>query len=87
MANKPYGTVYTGVTSNTAQRAGQHKDGTIEGFTGKYGCKLLVYYELHDTMEQATLREKQIKGGSRQKKIDLIRSINPDWTDLYKTIL
>ena len=86
MANKQYGTIYTGVTSNLLQRDWQHKNKTADGFTKKYGCTLLVYYEACDTMEQAILREKQIKGGSRKKKIALIESMNPNWDDLGKTL-
>ena len=82
MANKRNGTLYTCVTSNLIQRDWQHKNKIIEGFTQKYGCALLVYYEVHDTMESAILREKQIKGGSRKKKLALIESMNPDWNDL-----
>lgn len=87
MTNKPNGTIYTGVTSNLIQRVGQHKNKQTGGFTAKYYCHLLVYFELHETMEHAILREKQIKGGSRQKKIDLIVSLNPNWADLYPSIL
>jgi predicted GIY-YIG superfamily endonuclease len=57
MANKPHGTIYTGVTTNLVVRAAQHKDGTFVGFTDKYGCKLLVYYEVYEDMEHAILRE------------------------------
>lgn len=83
MANKSGGTIYTGVTSNLLQRVWQHKEGITKGFAHKYGCKLLVYYEITDTMEAAIAREKQIKAGSRKKKIALIESINPMWEDLY----
>ena len=68
MASRRNGTLYTGVTSNLVQRAHQHRDGSIPGFTARYGCKLLVWHELHETMESAILREKQIKGGSRAAK-------------------
>ena len=82
ITNKRNGTLYTGVTSNLPQRDWQHKHKLMQGFTQKYGCNLLVYYELCDTMEQAILREKQIKGGSRKKKLALIESKNPKWKDL-----
>ena len=87
LANKKNGTLYTGVTSNLIQRIHQHKAGDIPGFSAKYACKILVYYEPHETMESAITREKQLKGGSRQKKLALIESANPDWEDLYPTIL
>jgi putative endonuclease len=86
MASKRNGTLYTGVTSALAQRVYQHKTGTIEGFSAKYECKLLVYYEVFDRMEDAITREKQIKAGSRAKKIALIESVNPSWADLYETL-
>lgn len=87
LTNKPNGTIYTGATSNLIQRLYQHKQGAIPGFTKKYGCKLLVYYELLDNMIAAIEREKQIKGGSRNKKIALIKSMNPDWQDLYQNLI
>jgi predicted GIY-YIG superfamily endonuclease len=87
LTNKKNGTLYTGVTSNPIQRIHQHKAGDIPGFSAKYGCNTLVYYEPHETMESAILREKQLKGGSRQKKLARIESINPGWKDLYPTIL
>jgi predicted GIY-YIG superfamily endonuclease len=86
MANKPNGTLYTGVTSALAQRVYQHKAGAIEGFSAKYECKILVYYEAFDRMENAITRVKEIKAGSRAKKIALIESFNPGWADLYETL-
>ena len=86
MANKRNGAVYTGVTSDLVQRAWQHREGTIEGFTKRHGCKLLVWYELHATMEYANTLEKQIKGGSRKKKLRLIEEANPQWRDLFADI-
>jgi putative endonuclease len=83
MTNKRNGTLYTGVTSNLPQRAWQHREGAIPGFTERYGCKLLVWYERHDEMTSAILREKQIKAGSRKKKLALIEAMNADWRDLY----
>ena len=82
MANKKNGTLYTGVTSDLIRRASEHREGLIEGFTKKYGCKLLVWYERYDEMLTAIAREKHIKGGSRQDKIALIQVMNPDWRDL-----
>jgi predicted GIY-YIG superfamily endonuclease len=87
MANRPNGTLYTGVTSNLPQRVWQHREGTIPGFTTRYGLKRLVWFESHDSMQHAILREKQIKGGSRAKKLALIAALNPDWRDLYEDIL
>ena len=86
MANKRNGTLYTGVTSNLPQRAWQHREGAADGFTRRYGCKLLVWFEMAPGMESAILREKQIKGGSRAKKLALIEKNNPDWRDLYEGI-
>jgi len=84
MANKRNGTLYTGVTSNLVQRAWQHREGLLPGFTTRYGCKLLVWYERHDDMTSAIEREKQIKAGSRRKKLALIEGSDPDWRDLYE---
>ena len=86
MASRRNGTLYTGVTSDLVQRAWQHKEGTV-GFTARYGCKLLVWYEIHEEMLPAIAREKQIKAGSRRKKLALIEAMNPDWADLYEGII
>ncbi len=85
MASRKNGTIFTGVTSNLVQRAWQHRSGA-SGFTSRYGCKLLVWYEIGADMEGAILREKHIKAGSRAKKIGLISIGNPDWRDLYDGI-
>ncbi len=69
------------------KRVYEHKKGIIHGFTKKYHCKLLVFYELHETMESAIVREKQIKAGSRKKKMQLIEMKNPSWNDLYEEII
>ncbi len=87
MANKRNGTLYTGVTSDLVKRVYQHKNETIPGFTYSYDCKLLVYYEMHDEMLGAIAREKQIKAGSRKKKIALIVAVNSEWVDLYEGLL
>jgi predicted GIY-YIG superfamily endonuclease len=87
MASKRNGTLYTGATSNLPRRAFEHREGLIDGFTRKYNCKLIVWYETHETMEAAIIREKQIKAGSRKKKLDLIQASNPDWDDLYPTLI
>jgi predicted GIY-YIG superfamily endonuclease len=86
MANKPNGTLYTGVTSNLSRRAYEHREGLTPGFTTRYGCKRLVFYERYEQMDDAIAREKQIKGGSRAKKIALIEAMNPEWRDLYETL-
>ena len=83
MASARNGTIYIGVTSDLVARAWQHRKGVMGGFTRRHGCKLLVWYELHATMEHAILREKQIKGGSRRRKLTLIEGMNPRWQDLF----
>ena len=83
MTNKGHRVLYTGVTSNLFKRVAEHKNKVVAGFTSNYNVTKLVYYEEFNTMEEAIAREKQIKGGSRQKKIDLINSKNPEWKDLY----
>ena len=87
MANKRHGTLYVGVTSQLGVRVWQHKNGVTQGFTSKYRVHQLVWYERHEMMDAAILREKQLKAGSRQRKIDLIESFNPQWLDLYEQIL
>ena len=86
MANKRNGTLYTGVTSGLIGRVWQHRTGAADGFTKRYGCKSLVWYEVSDTMEQAILLEKKIKAGARAKKLALIEALNPDWRDLWDDI-
>ena len=86
MANRKNGTLYTGVTSNLVQRVWQHRDAAVPGFTTKYGCKMLVWFEVHDEMLAAIAREKQVKGGSRAKKIALIEAMNPEWHDLWSDL-
>jgi putative endonuclease len=86
MANKRNGTLYTGVTSNLAQRAYQHRESLMPGFTSRYSCKMLVWYEGYDDMIEAIGREKQIKAGSRKKKLALIEALNPNWRDLYEDL-
>ena len=76
------GTLYTGVTNNIQKRVHQHKEKLVEGFTKKYNIKRLVYYEVTSDVKAAIAREKQIKGWLRVKKIELIKSINPDMRDL-----
>lgn len=87
MANKKNGTLYTGITSDIIQRVYQHKEGILKGFTHQYDCKMLVYYELHESIISAIEREKKIKAGSRKSKIQLIESLNPRWQDLYRDVI
>lgn len=87
MASERNGTLYTGVTSNLVQGVYQHRNGIIEGFSKKYLCKLLVWYEAHESMESAILHEKQIKAFSRKKKLELIETKNSMWQDLYNDII
>jgi putative endonuclease len=87
MANRRNGTLYIGVTSDVPKRAYEHREGLAPGFTRQYGCKMLVWYELHETMISAIEREKQLKAGSRKKKLELIEGMNPEWTDLYDTLV
>jgi len=87
MANRRNETLYVGVTSNLPQRAFEHREGLVKGFSSKYGCKILVWYEAHDTMIDAITREKQIKAGSRAKKLSLIEDLNPQWLDLFETLV
>jgi putative endonuclease len=86
MASKRNGTLYTGVTSDLVKRVWQHREGVGDGFTKRYGCKLLVWYEVGGDMHAAIAREKQIKAGSRAKKLALIEQANPGWRDLWNDI-
>jgi putative endonuclease len=86
LANRRQGTLYTGVTSNLPERIFQHRAGLTPGFSSRYGCNRLVFYERHERMDEAIAREKQIKGGSRARKIALIEAMNPDWKDLYMNL-
>ena len=79
--------MYVGVTSNLVQRVWQHKEEMVEGFSKRYGLKSLVWYEQHEDVEQAILREKQIKNWNRAWKIELVESLNSEWCDLYETII
>ena len=87
LANGRNGTLYTGVTSDLIRRVWQHKTDSVEGFTRRYGVHDLVYFELCECMVGAIEREKQIKAGSRAKKVALIESVNPDWRDLYPDLV
>lgn len=86
LTNKSNKVLYTGVTSNLVKRIWEHKNKIVVGFSKKYNLEKLVYYEYFENMENAINREKQIKAGSRKKKITLIEKINPKWNDLYEGI-
>jgi putative endonuclease len=75
--------LYTGMTNDLARRVWEHREKQIKGFTSRYNVSKLVYYEIFNTVYDAIEREKQIKAGSRQRKIDLINAVNPKWIDLY----
>ena len=83
MTNAAHTVLYTGVTSDLVKRIYQHREKLAEGFTKRYNVTKLVWYEVADSIESAILREKQIKAGSRQKKIMLIKTMNPGFKDLY----
>jgi putative endonuclease len=78
--------LYTGVTNNLQRRAFEHKNGIGSTFTKKYKLHKLVYYEVGENVLAVIAREKQIKGGSRQKKINLVNDLNPEWNDLYNEL-
>jgi len=86
MANKHNTVIYAGVTSNLKKRVFEHRNKLVDGFTKKYNVTKLVYYEIFEDIEVAISREKQIKGGSRNKKLALIKAINPEFRDLYREI-
>jgi putative endonuclease len=85
LASKRNGTLYVGVTSNLVRRVWEHKNNLVEGFTKRYDVHQLVWYELHENMDSAILREKRLKDWKRKWKVQLIESTNPDWEDLYPT--
>lgn len=87
LTNKPRGTLYIGVTSQLIQRTYIHKEKIIPGFSKRYGLDRLVYFECFDSMENAILREKQLKNWRRQWKINQIEAVNPEWKDLYPCLL
>jgi putative endonuclease len=86
MTNKINSTLYTGVTNDLKRRVFEHKNKLVEGFTKKYNIDKLVFYEVYDDINNAIAREKQIKGGTRAKKIKLIEEMNSRWNDLYEEI-
>jgi putative endonuclease len=86
VASRKNGTIYTGVTSDLAKRAHEHREGFVKGFTRRYGCKRLVWFEAHDDLDEARRRELQIKEWKRVWKIRLIEEKNLEWDDLYPTL-
>jgi putative endonuclease len=87
LASRPRGTLYVGMTNNLIRRVYEHREGLAGSFTNEHGVKMLVYYEQHATAIAAIQREKNIKHWSRKWKIDLIRTMNPDWIDLWEDIV
>lgn len=86
MTNKNNRVLYTGITNDLKKRVYEHKEKFVNGFTKKYNVSKLVYYEIFGDPENAILREKKIRAGSRQKKIDLINSMNKEWSDLFREL-
>ena len=86
LASHKNGTLYIGVTSNLVKRIYEHKNNLVDGFTKQYGVHVLVYYEVHETMEDAILREKQMKKWKREYKVNLIETENLSWDDLYSEL-
>jgi putative endonuclease len=86
MASGRNGTIYIGVTSDLAVRAYQHGNGLVEGFTKKYRCTILVWYEAYDDLQEARQRELQMKKWNRQWKLSTIERMNPDWNDLFESL-
>jgi len=87
LASKQNGTLYIGVTSDLPKRSWTHKNDLVEGFTKKYGVHRLVYYEMHQDMNSAITREKQLKKWNRAWKLELIEEKNPEWNDLWDDIV
>jgi len=87
LASKRNGTLYVGVTSDVIKRVWEHKNNVVKGFTERYSVHQLVWYELHETMESAIRKEKMLKNWKRVWKLELIERSNPNWQDLYETIV
>ena len=86
LASERNGTLYIGVTSNLPQRIWQHREGLVEGFTNRYSVKMLVWYEMHESMESAIMREKALKKWRREWKLELIEQSNAQWRDLWDVV-
>ncbi len=87
MTNKKNGIIYIGVTADLLRRIYEHREGSMPGFTKRYSLKKLVYYEFYDDIQDAIQREKTLKHWSRAWKIRLIHKNNPEWNDLYETLV
>ncbi len=87
LASERNGTLYIGVTSDLIKRVWEHKNDFVDGFTKRYGVHVLVWYEVHETMESAIAREKAIKAWKRTWKLELIEKDNPAWIDLYEKLI
>lgn len=87
LTNKSHGTLYIGVTSNLPKRVWEHKSKVVKGFSSKYNLSMLIWYEKHESMESAIIREKALKFWKRAWKIRLIEESNPNWNDLYKDVV
>ena len=87
MASKRNGTLYIGVTNDLMKRAYEHREGLIDGFSKRYGCKQLVWYEVHDRVDEAIHREKQMKEWRRAWKLRAIKAANPNWNDLFQSLI
>ncbi|MDZ7715536.1 MAG: GIY-YIG nuclease family protein [Balneolaceae bacterium] len=87
LTNKNNTVLYTGVTGDIIQRVWQHKNKLVDGFTKRYNVTKLVYLEEYGSIHEAIDREKQMKAGPRQKKLDLVNEMNPEWKDLYEDLL
>jgi putative endonuclease len=87
LASRRNGTLYTGVTSNLVKRVWGHKNNLVDGFTKRYGVHVLVWFEVHESMESAIMREKAIKAWKRHWKLELIEKENSEWKDLYEKLL
>ena len=83
LVNRPHATFYVGVTSDLAQRMASHVQGLFDGFTKKYPIKILVYYEMHETMDAAIAREKSLKRWHCAWKVRLIEQMNPNWRNMF----
>jgi putative endonuclease len=87
MASARNGTLYIGVTSDLPKRVWQHREGVADGFTKRYGCKMLVWFERHEDIASAIVREKQMKEWRRGWKLETIEISNPDWNDLFPSLM
>ena len=84
LTNKPNGVLYLGVTADLPERVDQHRNGAVPGFTKKYNCHLLVWFERFDDIQDARVVERQMKAWKREWKVDRIEELNPEWRDLFE---